>query len=252
MNDGEVLQLEDVWVKYGDNVVLEGITFTLYEGDFLGIIGPNGGGKTTLLKAILGLAAPSRGTVKVFGDAPENSRRHIGYVAQKIEFDQDFPLSLLDVVLMGRCSSKGLLRRYDESDVVSAEEALKKVGMYECRDAQVGALSGGEQKRVFIARALVSMPRLLMLDEPSASIDAAYLEEFYDLLKRLNESVTIVMVSHDIGAISTHVKQIACLNHKLYYHGSKEDINPEDIERTYSCPVDLIAHGVPHRVLREH
>jgi zinc transport system ATP-binding protein len=247
----EVIRLDDVWVKYGDITVLEGITLSIQDMDFLGIIGPNGGGKTTLLKVILGLINPSRGSVTVLGDSPERSRRYIGYVPQISQFDREFPVTVLDVVLMGRLGRKGILRRYSEEDKRVAYEVLESVEMLELKDNQIGKLSGGQLQRVLLARALASDPKILLLDEPTASIDEPTKTELYELLKNLNRKVTIVLVSHDIGVISSHVDKIACINRKLFYHGSKE-IEAEIIEKTYQCPVDLIAHGVPHRVLRKH
>ena len=153
---------------------------------------------------------------------------------------------------MGRYSNAGLFHRYALEDKKKAEKALERVEMLGYRDKQIGKLSGGQQQRVFIARALVAESKLLLLDEPTASIDSSMQTEFYDLLGELKKSLTIIMVSHDIGAVSVYVDKIACLNRQLYYHGSKE-ITPEILEATYKCPVQLIAHGaVPHRVLKEH
>lgn len=252
MDDPAVVELKDIWVSYGEVPALENVSLYVLEHDFLGIIGPNGGGKSTLLKVILGLIKPQYGSVSVFGQSPEQARSHVGYVSQRYSFDRDFPASVWDVVLMGRYSRAGILRRYDGRDRAEAEKALAMVGMLEQRGRQIGRLSGGEQQRVFVARALVAEPELLLLDEPTASIDSTMQTEFYDLLEGLKDSLTIVMVSHDIGAVSVHVDKIACLNRQMYYHGSKE-ITPEILEATYQCPVQLIAHGtVPHRVLREH
>ena len=247
----EVVRLEDVWTYYDGVPVLEEINLSIEQDDFLGIIGPNGGGKTTLLKVILGLVKPRRGEVSVLGSTPERGRKSIGYVPQYNLFDRDFPVSVWDVVLMGRQGQTGLFRRYSEEDKRLAVQALQRVEMFGFKDRQMGRLSGGEQQRVFIARALVAEPKLLLLDEPTASVDATMRAEFYELLKELNKSMTIVLVSHDMSAVSIYVETIACLNRRLYYHGSKE-IPTEDIEATYGCPVAMIAHGVPHRVLQEH
>jgi len=247
----EVIRLDDVWVKYGDLTVLEEINLSVENLDFLGIIGPNGGGKTTLLKVILGLIKPSQGKVTVLGDSPEKSRKFIGYVPQISQFDREFPVTVLDVVLMGRLGRKGLLRKYGEEDRRIAYEALESVEMLELKDKQIGKLSGGQLQRVLLARALVADPKILLLDEPTASIDEPTKTELYELLKNLNQKITIVLVSHDIGVISSYVDKIACLNRRLFYHGSKE-IEEETIEKVYQCPIDLIAHGVPHRVLRKH
>lgn len=231
--------------------VLEEVFLEVEEGDFLGLIGPNGGGKTTLLKAILGLIKPSRGRVLVFGMKPEAARTRVGYLPQKSLFDQKFPVSSVEVVMMGRYGRKGLFGRYCAEDKDAALAALAAVGMEEQADREIGALSGGQQQRIFVARALVSEPDLLLLDEPATGIDSSRQREFYELLRDLNEDMTIIMVSHDISAVSTYVKKIACVNRKLYYHGSKE-LFAEEIEEAYQCPVEMIAHGIPHRVLREH
>ena len=252
MSSEEVIRLEDIWVRYDGVPVLEGINLSVRRDDFLGIIGPNGGGKTTLLKVVLGLVAPDCGKVFVMGRAPAMSRNRIGYVPQHNLFDRDFPISIWDAVLMGRLGRTGLLKRYGVGDRRAAESALEAVGMLDYKDRQMGRLSGGEQQRVFIARALVGEPELLLLDEPTASVDPAMQTEFYEILEDLKQRMAIVLVSHDISAISIYVDKIACLNCQLFYHGSKE-IGPEILEATYKCPVQMIAHGtVPHRVLKEH
>ncbi len=248
----EVVRLEDVWVSYNGRPVLEGVSLSVSSGDFLGLIGPNGGGKTTLLRVMLGLVKPSRGKVLVTGKLPEQSRGDIGYVPQKPLFDPTFPVSVLDVALMGRYGKTGIGRRYSREDRRLAEEALAVVGMLDLRGRQIGQLSGGQQQRVFIARALATKPKLLLLDEPMESIDPASQAELYELLKTLTSRMGIVLVSHNISAISVYVESIACLNRRLHYHGSKE-ISPEMLEQTYQCPIELIAHGAfPHRILKEH
>jgi zinc transport system ATP-binding protein len=252
MSGNEVVKLEDVWVQYNGVPILEGINLAIEQDDFLGIIGPNGGGKTTLLKIILGLISPSRGKVSVLGKPPEKSRSKIGYVPQHNLFDRDFPISVGDVVLMGRYGKSGLFRRYSSEDRRATQDALQTVGMLDYKERQMGKLSGGELQRIFIARALVAEPKLLLLDEPTASVDPAMQTDFYELLEKLKRQMAIVLVSHDISAISIYVDKLACLNRQLHYHGSKE-ITPEILEATYKCPVQMIAHGlVPHRVLKEH
>ncbi|NOR60523.1 MAG: ATP-binding cassette domain-containing protein [Methanosarcinales archaeon] len=247
----DVVVIKDVWVHYDSIPVLEEINLVIKEHDFLGIIGVNGGGKSTLLKVILGLVKPSKGRVRVFGDTPQISRKYIGYVPQYSLFDLEFPVSVWEVVLMGRLGHTGLFKRYSEDDKKAALDALAKMDMLEYKDRQVGKLSGGQQHRVFIARALAANPKLLLLDEPAAGIDTIIQEEFYELLEKLKTKMAIVLVSHDISAVSVYVDKIACLNHRLYYHDSKE-LTAEDLEATYHCPVELIAHGVPHRVLKKH
>jgi zinc transport system ATP-binding protein len=247
-----VINIEHVSVFYGDNRILDDVTLSIEKNDFLGIIGPNGAGKTTLLKVILGMLKPDSGSVSVLGSSPVISRKHIGYVPQHSQFDINFPINVRDVVLMGRYNKRGLARKYNKTDLQSVEETLEKVGMLSFKDKQIGKLSGGEQQRVFIARALVADPKILLLDEPTASVDVASQTDFYNLLEDLKQRMSIILVSHDIGVMSVYVDKIACLNVQLYYHGSKE-ISPEILEATYKCPVQMIAHGtVPHRVLKEH
>ncbi|MFC1903447.1 metal ABC transporter ATP-binding protein [Chloroflexota bacterium] len=248
----ELVRLDNIWVHYDGTPVLEGINLSIKSNDFLGIIGPNGGGKTTLLKVILGLIKPSRGKVSVMRQPPEKGRKAIGYISQLNLFDRDFPISALEVVLMGRYSKARLFQQYSEEDKKTAIEALKTVEMLDYKNRQIGQLSGGEQQRVFIARALATNPKLLLLDEPTASIDSNMQAEFYELLEKLKQNMAIVLVSHDVSAISIYVTEIACLNHQLFYHGSKE-LSAEALEKTYRCPIQLLAHGtVPHRVLKEH
>ncbi len=251
MANEEVVRFEDVWVHYDSVPVLEGINLAINQEDFLGIIGPNGGGKTTLLKVILGLIRPSHGKVAVLGGTPERGRKFVGYVPQYSLFDRDFPVSVWDVVLMGRLGQVGLFRRYSEEDKKTARHALETAEMLDFKDRQIGELSGGEQQRVFIARALVAEPKLLLLDEPTASVDTPMQTGFYELLQRLKQRMAIVLVTHDISAVSIYVDEIACLNRRLFYHHSKE-ISVEELEATYQCPIELIAHGVPHRILRKH
>jgi zinc transport system ATP-binding protein len=247
----EIVKLENIWAAYDGLTVLEGISLSVRGNDFLGIIGPNGGGKTTLLKLILGLVDPERGKIEVFGTSPKKARRFLGYVPQHSRFDFDFPASVGEVVLMGRYRHSGLFKRYDRLDQKMTEEALKRVEMWELWDRQIGKLSQGQQQRVLLARALASEPKLLILDEPTASIDKPMETGLYDLLGELKKKMAIILVSHDISAVSVHVDKIACLNRKLFYHNSKE-ITAEELTEAYHCPVEMIAHGVPHRVLKKH
>jgi len=251
MGPQEIVKLQDVWVDYEGISALEAACLTVRQYDFLGIIGPNGGGKSTLLKVILGLVKPNRGKITVLGNTPERGRKYVGYVPQHSNFDHNFPISVWDAVLMGRLHHAGLFRRYGNEDRKAAKDALKTVGMLEYRDRQIGKLSGGQRQRVLVARALTTDPKLLLLDEPTASVDTAAQSEFYELLAELKHRLTIILVSHDLSAVSVHVEKIACLNHQLFYHNSKE-IPPDELEAIYHCPVDMIAHGVPHRILREH
>ncbi|MFO8011346.1 MAG: metal ABC transporter ATP-binding protein [Dehalococcoidia bacterium] len=252
MGDREVIRLEDIWVRYDGVPVLQGVTLIVKDNEFLGLIGPNGGGKTTLLRVILGLVKPVWGRVTVLDEPPLRKRHLIGYVPQHNFFDRDFPVNVREIVLMGRNGRRGLLSRYNEDDKERARKALEMVGMLDQQDRQIGRLSGGEQQRVFIARALVGEPKILLLDEPTASVDTTTQTDFYEMLEDLRHQMPIVLVSHDISAISVYVDKIACLNRQFYYHGSPE-IEAEVLEATYKCPVQMITHGeVPHRVLKDH
>ena len=247
----KVMSVEHVWAGYEHEPVLEDINLSVYERDFIGLVGPNGGGKTTLIKVLLGLIAPSQGRVRIMNRPVMEGRRHIGYVPQVFEFDRDFPISVWDVTRMGRVGRRGLLRRYSSEDDALVAEALRQVDMLDLQSSSIGELSGGQRQRAFIARALATQPQILLLDEPTSSIDPQGRTSIYELLHRLNQRITILMVSHDIGAISTHAKTVGCLNRRLAYQG-QQHITGEMLELGYQCPIDLIAQGVPHRVTAEH
>jgi len=247
----QVITLNQVWAGYNSYPVLEDINLVVQELDFIGIIGPNGGGKTTLIKLLLGLISPMKGEVKILDRPVKLGRRYVGYVPQLLEFDRDFPIQVDQVVRMGRLGKRRIFQRYNQQDETIVTRSLEQVGMLELRSRSIGQLSGGERQRVYIARALASEPRILLLDEPTASVDSKVQKSIYELLKELNQSMTILMISHDLGAVSSYVKTVACLNHRLFYHNDKL-ITPEMLEQTYQCPVDLIAHGVPHRVFSSH
>ena len=246
-----VIRLTNVTVQYEGRTALRDVSLTVYEGDFLGIIGPNGGGKTTLLKVILGLVAPLRGQVEVLGTTPERARHRIGYVPQALDLDPDFPIQVIDVVKMGCLKFKKFGNGDPERCPENVETVMRRMGVWELRNRQIGRLSGGERQRVLIARALVTDPEILLLDEPTASVDTQFQSTIYETLSRLKKKLTICLVSHDIGVISSYVEKVACLNQQLFYHGDRE-ITEEMLTRTYRCPVELIAHGVPHRVLKHH
>ena len=246
-----VIEIEGLWAGYEDETVLENINLTVHERDFIGLIGPNGGGKTTLVKVLLGLLPPTRGSVRVMGQPIEEGRVHIGYVPQRVEFDRDFPISVWEVARMGRVGRRRLLRRYTAEDDAIVAEMLRRVEMLDLRDRPIGALSGGQRQRVYIARALVKEPEILLLDEPTASVDPQVSTNIYELLRELNERMTIILISHDMNAVSSYVRTVGCINRYLFYHDEKE-ITQEMLEMAYQCPVDLIAHGVPHRVFPEH
>ena len=214
----EVITLRHVWAGYGTTPVLEDINLVVNELDFIGLIGPNGGGKTTLLKVLLGLISPERGEVKIMGRSVLQGRRYISYVPQLLEFDHDFPVRVEDVVRMGRLGKRRLLKRYNHRDKAIVTRCLEQVGMADLGDRPIGQLSGGERQRVYIARALASEPHILLLDEPTANVDTKVQKSIYELLADLNKYLTILMISHDLGAVSTYVKTVGCLNNRLFYH----------------------------------
>lgn len=250
--NGPIIHIEDVWFSYDGTPVLEGVSLDIYEHDFLGIIGPNGGGKTTLLKLMLGLIEPDRGSVCIMGKQPALHRTDIGYVPQYRTFDFGYPISVMEVVLMGRLGHiRRPFRKYRPEDRRIAEACLDMMDIGDLADRQVDQLSGGQQQKVILARALATEPRVLLLDEPTNHVDVRTEVHFFEILKQLHEDMAIVLVTHDIGAVSVYVDRIACLNRKLFIHDSGE-ITGEMLAETYQCPVELIAHGVPHRVLMEH
>lgn len=246
-----VIEVRGLWAGYNGEAVLENIDMNVYRGDFLGIIGPNGGGKSTLLKVVLGLLHPIRGRIRVLGRPPSEGRVKIGYVPQFTTYDKEFPISVWDVVLMGRRSKRGMLPFYNREDKEAATRALEEVEMSVHKKKHINDLSGGQRQRVFVARALCSEPEILILDEPTASVDKKLQDSIYGLLKTLNERITIILVTHDIGVVASYVARVACLNRRLFVNDDGM-ISRGQLEEVYGCPVDLIAHGVPHRVLPEH
>jgi len=248
---GPVIEIRRVWFSFNGLPVLENVNLTVKSGDFLAVIGPNGGGKTTLIKVMLGLFKPDRGEVLVFGGPPESALQRIGYVPQDIGMKQSFPVSVEDVVLMGRLRGGGGWRPFGRADRKAVQAVMEEMRVREFRRRQIGELSGGQKQRVFVARALVSDPEALILDEPTASVDTQGQTEFYQLLKGLNQKVTIVVVSHDLMVLSSHVKSVACVNRQVFFHDAPE-ITRDMLEMAYHCPVELVAHGLPHRVLPSH
>ena len=247
-----VVEMKNVSLYYGNVQALSNISLKIEEKEFLGIIGPNGGGKSTLLKLIAGLVKPSSGKVQVLGLPPCNTHGKIGYVPQRFNLNREFPFSVLEAVLTGRLTKHRLfLHRYIDMDIAAVDDIMRKLDIYDLKDRQIGQLSGGQMQRVLIARALVMEPEILLLDEPTASLDAGSKSHIYAILKDLNRYMTIIMVSHDMGVISSYVKSLACLNVAMFYHGAPE-LTDTLLGQVYGCPVELIAHGVPHRVLPQH
>jgi len=245
-----LLEARGVTFGYGREVVLEGIDLAIEPRDFLAIIGPNGGGKTTLVKVLLGLLRPWSG--EVVYHLPGGRRGRLGYVPQFSTFDRGFPLRVADVVLMGKLGERGLLRPYTRADRAAVERVLDRLELADLARAHVSEISGGQLQRVLIARAVVADPEILFLDEPTASIDAESRQALQSLLAELNQRIPIVVVTHDVTAVAPMAKNIACVNRRLHYHPGGE-IDQEILEEVYGCPVELVAHGgVAHRVLAAH
>jgi zinc transport system ATP-binding protein len=258
MTTPAIIEVEGLNFAYDAQPILEDVNLSVQAEEFLAIIGPNGGGKTTLLRLLLGLLQPKAGRIRILGEAPQKARHRIGYVAQDIHINQEFPISALDVVLMGKLSPGWGRHTTTRKDRIAAHEALEQMDMGAYCQHRIGELSGGQRQRVLIARALVTQPELLFLDEPTASIDTAGQSDFYCLLRELNRTITIVMVSHDIMVLSSYVKSVACVNRSLHYH-DRAEIDEEMVAMMYphananTCPVELVTHGhLPHRVLRDH
>lgn len=248
MTEQAVITLEKVSFSYNDLPVLEDVTLTVHERDFISIVGPNAGGKTTLLKLILGLLKPTSGTIRVFGQPPGKVRSRIGYMPQHASLDPLFPVSVLDVVLMGRLGNGKDLGFYRRADKEAAADALRNVELYEIRNCSFSDLSGGQRQRVLIARALVSDPELLLLDEPTANVDAVVETELYEILNKLNEKMTVALVTHDLGFVSRYVKSVACVNRRVVVHPTSE-ITGEMINEIYGCDVHMVRHD--HRCSEE-
>jgi zinc transport system ATP-binding protein len=252
-----VAELKNVHFAYGEDPVLRDVSLEVRRGDFLAILGPNGGGKSTLLKLMLGLLTPQAGTVRLFGEPPSAAIGRVGYVPQAFGGGRGFPMTVLDATLLGLLSTASHGWHHRRPERVRAEAALERVGMDGARRRQLDSLSGGQRQRVLIARALVSRPELLLLDEPTASVDAEGRGQLHEVLSELSREVTVVMVSHDVSVIWSAVKSVACVNRTLYYH-PRAEITEHMVRLMYgspddpACPVELIAHGLPHRILKAH
>lgn len=245
-----IVSLKNVSVKYDETTALESVSLDIYPTDFLGIIGPNGGGKTTLVKAILG-TLPHSGEVSYSPTLTEKGYRRIGYLPQQPEFDRSFPISVIEVVMSGLQAEKGAMKRYTAADRKRAMELLEIAGIKEVAERQISEISGGQMQRALLCRAVILEPKLLILDEPTNFVDNQFENELYTLLHRLNERMAIVMVSHDLGTITSVVKSIVCVNRTVHRHDSNI-ITAEQLEN-YHCPIQIISHGhIPHTVLEHH
>ena len=248
---GKILEIKNVSAGYEEEIILHDINLVVNDNDFIGIIGPNGGGKTTLLKVILGLIRPYKGSVTFFKGNNGKPEAFIGYLPQINQIDSRFPIRVIDVVLSGLMSREGIFGRYSGEQKKRAEELLEQLGIFGLRKKNIGELSGGQLQRVYLCRAIISKPRLLMLDEPNTFVDTRFETDFFGTLKELNSEMAIIVVSHDIGTISWYVKTIACVNRNLHYHPS--NIITQEQLASYDCPIQIITHGdVPHTVLEIH
>ncbi len=243
-----LLKIENLSFAYDKLPVLQNVQFEVFEQDFVGVIGPNGGGKTTLLKAILGLIKPDKGRI-IFGDELQGKKKSIGYLPQVRYIDKKFPITVLDVVLSGSIMLNNTVSKKQVHE--KAKALLNEMGLFEIRNKAIGELSGGQMQRVFLCRALISDPKLLILDEPDTFVDNRFEGELYERLHHLNKQVAIILVSHDVGTITSYVKSIACVNGTLHYHNSNK-ITQQQLEE-YNCPIQIISHGqIPHTVLQTH
>lgn len=257
-----IIEIKNLSADYNHKTVLHDINLNVYERDFLGIIGPNGGGKTTLIKCILGLIKPSKGEIlfnkeqNQEGQQPSSKTSQasftIGYLPQYNSIDKKFPISVEEVILSGLSSQKSLCSRYTQSQKEKAQTIITRMGLDGIEKRAIGQLSGGQLQRALLGRAIISDPNVVILDEPSTYIDKRFEARLYELLAEINKECAIILVSHDIGTVLQQVKSIACVNETLDYHPDT-GISTEWLERNFNCPIELLGHGtLPHRILGEH
>jgi zinc transport system ATP-binding protein len=248
--ENAVVELEKVGVRYSNGFqALVDVTLQVRQGDFLGLIGPNGSGKTTMISIILGLVKPTTGSVNLFGEPlGRKNLRRVGYVPQKTMLsDSIFPSTVFETVMMGRVVHTGLLHRYGTADYQKVENELEHLSIHDLRNRKIGELSGGQSQRVLLAKALASDPELLILDEPTSGVDIRSAAEFYDTLNHLNRDhgITVILVSHDIGLVTKLSNRVACLNGGICFQGSTYDFinNPSALAEVYGYNVELVKHG---------
>ena len=247
-----IIQINGLCAAYDGKTVLSQVDLTVYERDFLGVIGPNGGGKTTLVKCILGLHKPSQGQMRFYKDGCEVPEITMGYLPQYNSIDRKFPISVYEVVLSGLSKQKALLSRYTAKHHDQVRHILARMGLEGLEHRAIGELSGGQLQRALLGRALVSNPEVVILDEPDTYIDKRFEAKLYSLLEEINRERAIVLVSHDIGTVLKNVKTIACVNETVHYHPHTE-VPTEWLEEHFGCPIEMLGHGTfPHRVLKCH
>ena len=247
-----IIQTNGLCAAYDGKTVLSQVDLTVYERDFLGVIGPNGGGKTTLIKCILGLHKPSKGDICFYKDGKEVPEITMGYLPQYNSIDRKFPISVYEVILSGLSKQKPLLQRYNKAHHEQVRQIIARMGLEGLEERAIGELSGGQLQRTLLGRALVSNPEVVILDEPNTYIDKRFETKLYSLLEEINRERAIVLVSHDIGTVLKNVKTIACVNETVHYHPHTE-VPTEWLEEHFGCPIEMLGHGTfPHRVLKCH
>lgn len=255
-----LIEIKNLSAGYDGRIVLHDVNLNIYERDFLGIIGPNGGGKTTLIKCILGLLKPAKGEIifhigqsdKHFQDPTSSSEISLGYLPQYNSIDRKFPISVEEVILSGLSIQKSLTSRFTPEQKEKGKQIIARMGLEGLEHRAIGQLSGGQLQRALLGRAIISDPSALILDEPSTYIDKRFEARLYELLAEINKECAIILVSHDIGTVLQQVKSIACVNETLDYHPDTE-VTTEWLEKNFNCPIELLGHGtLPHRILGEH
>lgn len=248
----KLIELSGITAGYGPKIVLRDVSLDVWENDFLGIIGPNGGGKTTLLKVILGLLTPLSGQIRFYRQGAEVPSLKIGYLPQMNQIDKKFPISVREVIASGLAAEKPLFRGFHAQQEQQIEEVIRQMGLDELSKRPIGELSGGQLQRVLLGRSIVSHPQILILDEPNSYVDKRFESKFYQLLEEINKESAVILVSHDIGTVLSMVKNIACVNETLHYHPGS-DVSEAWLGEKYACPIELVGHGnLPHRVLKNH
>lgn len=250
----KILEIKNITVGYNPNTpVLKDVNLKVFKNDFLGIIGPNGGGKTTLLKTILGLIKPSSGSIIYYNNNKQIEKINIGYLPQMNQIDKKFPISVYDVILSGLTAKRKIITYYSQEQKEQAKAVVEKMGLGKIINRPIGNLSGGQLQRTLLGRAIVDNPELLILDEPNSYVDKRFENDFYKILEEINQNTAIILVSHDVGTVISLVKNIACVNEGLHYHAGA-NVTSEWLEQTYnSCPIEIVGHGdFPHRVLEKH
>lgn len=247
-----IIKIEGLTAGYDHKIALEKVDLEVFEKDFLGIIGPNGGGKTTLMKIILGMMKPFEGSITYYRENQKVNDLAMGYLPQYNEIDHHFPISVSEVVLSGLGKQKAVWGKYSKTQKEQALSTIERMQLADFKDRPIGSLSGGQLQRVLLARAIVSQPEVVVLDEPNTYIDKRFQEHMYKMLETINQECAVIIVSHDIGTILQNVKNVACVNKNLHYHAGTE-VPPHELEEYFGCPIELLGHGqMPHRILKNH